>query len=188
MNKSELEKKIIEKSSLDVLNYISNNFDYNSDNCQIIYSSNIFNINKSNRLNSILNLYRINDIRYLNDFFKSVNMKLNENGDFLCCVETYKQRRQRKKISKFRLFRYLYFGLEYIFMRVFPKLKITTDIYFFLTRGKNRLISKTECFGRLIYCGFDIIDSKEIDGKLYVKCLKKKSSRNKYKPKLWTNI
>ena len=37
-------------------------------------------------------------------------------------------------------------------------------IYFQITKGKNRLLSKAEALGRLVSCGFDILDYRSIDG------------------------
>ena len=45
-----------------------------------------------------------------------------------------------------------------MFHRVFPKLAITKQIYFILTNGKNRVISKAEVLGRLSFCGYELID------------------------------
>ena len=40
-------------------------------------------------------------------------------------------------------------------------------IYFITTKGKNRLLSKAESLGRLVSCGFDILDYKVINGLHY---------------------
>ena len=48
-----------------------------------------------------------------------------------------------------------------------PKFNLTKRIYFFLTRGENRVVSKAETFGRLYSCGFEIINETEIKGWLY---------------------
>jgi lipopolysaccharide/colanic/teichoic acid biosynthesis glycosyltransferase len=40
-------------------------------------------------------------------------------------------------------------------------------MYFFLTRGQNRVLTKAETFGRLYSCGFEIITEKHIDNHLY---------------------
>ncbi len=41
------------------------------------------------------------------------------------------------------------------------------QIYFFLTKGRNRALSKAEILGRLFYCGFNLVAVEEIDNKLY---------------------
>jgi lipopolysaccharide/colanic/teichoic acid biosynthesis glycosyltransferase len=58
--------------------------------------------------------------------------------------------------------------LDFIIKRVFPKFNLTKRLYFFLTRGENRVISKAETLGRLYSCGFEIKNEKNINGWLYV--------------------
>jgi lipopolysaccharide/colanic/teichoic acid biosynthesis glycosyltransferase len=60
---------------------------------------------------------------------------------------------------------FLYFIIipfYFIFFRVFPKLAITKQIYFILTGGKNRVLSKAEVLGRLAFCGYEVIEEKII--------------------------
>jgi lipopolysaccharide/colanic/teichoic acid biosynthesis glycosyltransferase len=52
-------------------------------------------------------------------------------------------------------------------MRVFPKLLLTKRLYFFITRGKNRVLTRAETFGRLYSCGFEIVAEQTINNKLY---------------------
>jgi hypothetical protein len=40
-------------------------------------------------------------------------------------------------------------------------------LYFVMTKGKNRMISRAEILGRLNFCGFKILVEKEIDDSLY---------------------
>ena len=105
---------------------------------------------------SIVNIRRINDIRHLNQFFESVNHKLPQHGRFICCAETSDMRRQRI-LRKYPpvINRMAYTG-DYIIKRVFPKFKLTSGLYFFLTRGQNRVLTHPEILGRLYACGFDV--------------------------------
>ena len=54
-----------------------------------------------------------------------------------------------------------------IFKRVFPKLFITRRLYYYLTKGKNRVISRAETYGRLYASGFQIIDELSINNIQY---------------------
>ena len=60
-----------------------------------------------------------------------------------------------------------YFGYEFLFKRIFPKLDWTKRIYSDVTKGKGKLLSKAEALGRLISCGFKIMDYKSINGLTY---------------------
>ena len=80
------------------------------------------------------------------------------------CFETFHARAQKKLIYKIPVVKHLYFGFEFIFKRVMPKLPFFKKIYFSITKGNDRLMSKAEALGRLVSCGFDIIDHNDIDG------------------------
>lgn len=116
---------------------------------------------------AIVNLNKINDIRGINVFFKTVNSKLKDDALFLGCFESQAQRR-RRIIRKYPfVISQIYFLSDFIFKRVFPKLVLTRWFYFFITAGRNRVLSKAESLGRLVFSGFDIKDVQEIDGLTY---------------------
>jgi len=62
--------------------------------------------------------------------------------------------------------------VDFLIKRVFPKFLLTKKLYFILTRGENRVLSKAEAFGRLYSCGFEILDEKIIDRSLYFVAIK----------------
>lgn len=136
----------------------------------IIFSTTTkFNIDRlpNNYYKNIVNLKRINDIRFVNKFFESVNAKMPNDGVFIGCVETKDQRKKRILKKYPPVLKYIYYTGDFIVKRVFPKFGLTKKIYFFLTRGNNRVISKAETIGRLYSCGFKHIAEKEIDGYLF---------------------
>ncbi len=117
---------------------------------------------------TIINLKRVNDIRRINKFFEAVNEKLPKGGLFVCLSETIELRKKRI-LSKYPpILNYLYYTLDYFLKRVFPKFPITKNIYFLLTRGENRVLSRAEILGRLYSCGFEVIDEEYVDNHLYV--------------------
>ncbi len=123
----------------------------------------------TNSVDTLVNLKRVNDVKGINKFFKLANEKLKVNGTFIGCVETLEQRRKRL-FKKFPPgLNLLYYGVDFIYKRVFPKFKATKKVYFFLTQGRNRALSKSEVLGRLVYCGFRIEDVIEINNMLYFK-------------------
>ena len=119
------------------------------------------------KFSSILNLKKVNDIRYINKFFETVNTILPNSGLYLGKVVTYPNRRSAilKKYPPI-LNKVIYF-FDYIFSRVLPKLPISKNLYFHLTKGKGRVISRAEMYGRLYSCGFEIIDEKTINHSLF---------------------
>ncbi|MBK6444158.1 MAG: sugar transferase [Bacteroidetes bacterium] len=116
---------------------------------------------------TIINLKRVNDIREINHFFYSVNLHLPIGGKFVGCVETKYLRRQRIMKKFPPVLNTFYYILDFILKRVFPKLPVTRNIYFWLTGGRNKVLSRTETLGRLYAAGFEIIEKKFIGSNLY---------------------
>lgn len=105
----------------------------------------------------LANLQRINDLNRINKFFEKVNRSLEYGDYFLINLETMASRKQRI-LKKFNpLIRWPYYSLDFILKRVFPKWKPTMKIYFWITGGRNRVLSLAEGLGRLSSCGFDIV-------------------------------
>lgn len=109
----------------------------------------------------------INDIRYINRFFRAVSFKLEEGGLFSGSFETYTAR--NKKISERRLgvFAIFFRIWDFLFHRVCPKTPILNDFYFLITKGRNRMLSKAEVLGRLVYCGFELLEYEEIEERIF---------------------
>ena len=137
-----------------------------------LYSTNNLVISKEERLavysnfNTIKNIFvldKINNFRQINKHLEQVNEKLPYSGLLMGCFETCTSRAQHKSIYRIPLIKHIYFGFEFIFKRVFPKLPVFKKFYFYVTKGRNRLLSKAEALGRLVSCGFDILDYIEID-------------------------
>jgi lipopolysaccharide/colanic/teichoic acid biosynthesis glycosyltransferase len=164
-----IKEAILEESNIEVFNFLCENIDLNIPDYSLLATTTRFNINKlpEESYKKIVNLKRINDIRFINKFFESANHKISSDGIFIGCVETKDQR----KIRIFRKYppvlRRIYYFFDYIVKRVFPKFNLTKRLYFFLTRGENRVVSKAETFGRLYSCGFEIINEKNIQNWLY---------------------
>jgi lipopolysaccharide/colanic/teichoic acid biosynthesis glycosyltransferase len=116
----------------------------------------------------IVNLCKMNDIRYLNPFMEGVNQKIDEGVYYIACLETKNQRKQRIRNKYPRGINTLYYSFDFILKRVMPKLKLTRKIYFRITNGRNRVITRTEALGRLVCCGFSIIKTCEIGYRTFI--------------------
>lgn len=135
----------------------------------VMWTNSTFNITSlsDNYFNSIVNLERINDIHRINKFFEAVNDKLPMEGIFIGCVETKGLRKHRIMKKYPRGVAHGYYVLDFVFKRIFPKLPVTKAIYFKITAGRNRVLSRTETMGRLYSCGFSMVDEKFIGNKLF---------------------
>lgn len=124
---------------------------------------------------NIVNLHRTNDILRVNKFFEAVNEKLPIGGLYLCCVETSEQRKARLLKKYPPLLNYIYYPFDYVFKRVFPKLTATKWLYFLITRGNNRVMSRAEALGRLYSCGFDVVGEENSNGRMCIAARKVKN-------------
>ncbi|PQJ77777.1 sugar transferase [Polaribacter porphyrae] len=169
-NEPKVKKLILkEVNNNEVLEFIQKHFELSLEQTYITSTSTLFNIDrlKDNSISSIVNLKKINDVRFINKFFESINIKLPNSGFYLGCVETYPNRRKVLFEKYPPVINWFVYFFDTLFTRVFPKLKITKKIYFYLTKGKGRVISRAETYGRLYSCGFEIVDEKTINNTLY---------------------
>ncbi len=170
-----MKRELISKEQgVEAVEFISKHTELQSETTHVVKTLDSFNVEAIEDINclSIVNLQKINDIRGINDFFKSINSKLPEGGIFIGCVETNLQRQTRiLKKYPFIIAR-IYFLFDFVFKRVFPKLCFTRKIYFFVTAGRNRVLPKAEALGKLVFCGFKIKEVQEIKNLTYFVCEK----------------
>ena len=160
---------ITEKSGEDAYNFFSAYVSVESTSTLVLATTNEFNvINNVHNYTAIINLNKVNDIRYINKFFEKVNEKLKNGNLFVCCFETIQARKERHRIGNIPVIKNIYFVFDFVFLRVFPKMWGFKKIYFAVTRGQNRLLSKAETFGRLASCGFEIVNYDSFGGLMYV--------------------
>ena len=69
-----------------VLSYIENYIDFMNNDCYV--DSRQDSIDFEGKVNGIVSLYKINDVRYINKYFEKINSKLNDDGLFVGCLET----------------------------------------------------------------------------------------------------
>lgn len=168
-NREQIKQIIREESSDNVYNFVSQFIDVGNPENLVLSTTTRFNIEQLpvNRFKSLVNLHKINDIRRINKFFESVNHRLPFGGIYISCAETYPLRKQRILQKYPIILNYIYYFFDFIFTRVFPKLPIFKKFYFFITLGRNRVLSRAETLGRLYSCGFECIDEKFVDGNFH---------------------
>lgn len=175
---------IKEESGEEVLEYLCSHLSLKRPRSTVLSTTTRLNVVNlpDNQFTTIVNLKRINDIQRINKFFETVNSKLPLGGVFAGCAETYVMRKQRILKKYPTGLNYLIYTLDFIFNRVIPKMQITKNIYFFLTKGNNRLISRAETLGRLYSCGFEVIREDFLNGMLYFVVRKIKDPAFDYHP------
>ncbi len=163
------EQLIIEEFGPNVCELIRNYTDLRSKHTIVHQTRSRFEVKSIEEpyVDTYINLERVNDIQHINKFFEAVNEKLPLDGIFIGCVETTRLRKQRI-FKKFPWgIGHIYYFLDYLLKRVFPKLPVTKKLYFLLTGGRNRVMSRAEIIGRLYSCGFEFLLEKTIANNLY---------------------
>lgn len=160
---------IIRDSGEEVYRMVAKYIDFSDRKNAVLSTTNQFNIETlpERFYRCIVNLRRVNDIRFVNKFFEAVNSKLPAGGIFIGLVETKNMRKDRI-IHKYPvILNYIIYSFDYLIKRVFPKFTLTKQLYFLLTRGQNRVLTKAETLGRLYSCGFEVVEEAVIHGHFY---------------------
>ncbi|MFS4448966.1 sugar transferase [Maribacter sp. 2307UL18-2] len=138
--------------------------------------------NAASKTKVIVNFKRINDYRKVNRFFEDMNSLLQTDDLFISNIETHTKRKERILKNIPSPFKGLYYGIDFIFHRIIPKLNYLKKLYFKQTKGYGRVLTKAEAYGRLYSCGFEIIEDVLIDGQLHFVAKKRSAPCYDYKP------
>ena len=161
------ENENIKKSRVTIFDTIS------TTNIEMLYN---------NSQDLLVNLHNINNLRRINHYFINSYKKLSTGG---LLVGSFIPLENFDSYLRGQMPHFLYaimLPFYFIFHRVFPKLAITKQIYFILTDGKNRTLSKAEIFGRLSFCGFKMEKYETIGNQIYFTCKKSKTISEEQSP------
>lgn len=134
-------------------------------------TASVFNVKNAldgRKADAIINVKRVNDLGYINKFFECINTSLNTGGRFFLLAETGLQR-EKRLLKKYPIvINWFVYLLDFIFHRVFPKLRITKRFYFFIKGNRNRVLHEIEIIGRLYSCGFELVKKRKTKGMTYL--------------------
>lgn len=121
----------------------------------------------------LVNLHVLNDQKHLNTYILDVKKSLVKGGVFVGALlpHHYRYKRYLKKNNSFWIANTLYF-FDFVWKRILPKLPLTREIYSTFSKEKDRALSLAEGLGRLVYCGFKIIDLAAVDDVVYFAAVK----------------
>lgn len=163
----ELIESVIGKQAF---SYLNSQVDMVSSNTFTLNTSELYNFQKLKyyRFDTIVNFMPLNQIRGINQLFGVVNDKLPDDGCFVCCFEP-KSTTKKKILQAYPpVVNWIVYTCHYLYKRVLPKTVVTSRLYFDITEGKNRVLSRAEVLGRLCYCGFNIVDEHKVGDLIYV--------------------
>ncbi len=169
-NYQQLCDMICAHTSCNVLDFLNKNVDLTSGNTRVYVANDVANLkmNPNYQYSAIIQLERLNNMRQINQRLAVINEKLPDNGTFICCYESKSTRKKRILKKYLKGINYIVYFFDYLYKRVMPKIFITKRLYYFITRGNNRIFSKAEVLGRLYCFGFKVITEKKIDQLTYI--------------------
>lgn len=106
----------------------------------------------------------LNDIRYINQFLIKKNKEVKIGEYFVGRVEVLSDWAKKRNSRRIPVLGTLVKTYHFLIYRASPKIWGIRKIYFGITQGKGRVVSKAEILGRLVSCGFEPVQFKEIDG------------------------
>ena len=105
---------------------------------------------------TLVDLTLLNDAKGINRRFCIVNQKLPDDGIYVCCYRP-QEYMKAKLLARFpKGLNWIVYCLYFFRKRVLPRLMLTSRLYYDVTKGRKRMLSKTEVLGRLYYCGFEV--------------------------------
>ena len=167
-------ESLLETLNADVHSYIRQHIIIENNSTELIsscHNDGLLQIEK-NSVRSIVNVRQINDVRFINKYLIKVNETLPDAGIYIGCVETTSNIKEKFFDGRYGLLKTIVWVYFFFVHRVWPKVPKLRNIYFFLTKGKYRWLTNAEVLGRLVSCGFEIIEYKEINGKVYFVVMK----------------
>ncbi|MFI3262759.1 MAG: sugar transferase [Rikenellaceae bacterium] len=116
----------------------------------------------------------LNNIKHINTLFAYTNNKLKCEGYVVCKCVTSGIRNDNFTDKMPNFISKIICLMDYIVNRVMPKLMFIKSIYYWLTKGERRVLTRVEVLGRLYRAGFEVIYEKIHSGKLYIVAQRKK--------------
>ncbi len=172
------------KLDANVCTYLDQHLSIENDSTELISTcqhNDLSQINR-NKVRSIVNIQQINNVRFINKFLIKVNETLPDAGIYIGCVETTSNRKVRLFKGKRGLLYHIIWLYCFVIHRVWPKVPKLRHIYFFFTKGRYRWLTMAEVLGRIVSCGFEAIEYKEINGRVYFVVMKTREPDHNMKP------
>jgi lipopolysaccharide/colanic/teichoic acid biosynthesis glycosyltransferase len=108
--------------------------------------------------------HHMNHLVDINGFLREVNHRMEVGSTFKGTFVDCRVRSSQNRTFTIPVIGKICKVVDFSIHRVVPKTKGLRKLYFAITKGKNRRISKAEMLGRLIYCGFEIQRTEVING------------------------
>ena len=105
---------------------------------------------------TVVDMTLLNDAKGINKRFCIVNQKLPDEGRYVCCYRPQEYIKSKILGSYPKVINWMVYIAWFIYRRVIPRMLLMSRLHYDLTKGRKRMLSKTEVLGRLYYCGFEV--------------------------------
>lgn len=159
------EREIKKQTNDRIFNYLDKNTSLFDSSTNILSGLNIEQLQNlpNYTCSTFVQLTKLNKIRGINKMLFLINEKLPDDGKIVIFYKT-QSTIKRNIYERFPVVISDFIYLSYfIFHRILPKSFFTQRLYFDVTKGERRILSKTEVLGRLIFCGFQIEKQRKIE-------------------------
>jgi len=110
----------------------------------------------------------LHTVKRLNDMLYTANHHMPD-GAYICCHSMTAVLKRKLLLRKYPwVIRYIAVTWYYLWHRVCPKLALTRKLYFSITEGKDRTMSRVEIIGRMYRAGFEVVDEQFRDGEFFL--------------------
>ena len=116
----------------------------------------------------------LNAVRHLNQYLRSANAKLKQDGYFVCSFDTSQKRRAQIFSKHTHIVAYVLYFFDFLWHRVCSKLRLTRRFYYLCTKKVRKVFPRPEVLGRLYYCGFEVVSEQYVHDRYCVIAQKKR--------------
>ncbi|MFI3297217.1 MAG: sugar transferase [bacterium] len=138
--------------------------------------------NKVKQPTLVLHNKSLNGVRHINTLLSYTNYTLAEDGYIVCNCVTSDVRHNRIFKQSPRFTAKIIYSCDYFIHRVFSKLSVTKWLYYWVTKGERRVLTRVETLGRFYRAGFDVVQEHMVNDKFYIVARKIKEPIRDDKP------
>jgi len=129
---------------------------------------------RGGKVDFIIHLRSLNNIRHQNTFLSYTNYCLPEGGYTMVHCVTAGMQRQRMLAQNPPVVGHVLYAVHYLWRRVCPKLFLLGNFYMWVTKGHKRTLTRVEVLGKLYRAGFEVLREEISHGEFYVIARKKR--------------
>ena len=106
----------------------------------------------------------LNTVERLDEMLYAANWRLPQ-GAYLCAHSMTAALKRNLTMARYPWgINYLMVAWDYVWHRMCPKMRLTRRLYFAITGGKKRTMSRVEILGRFYRAGFEVVDEQFREG------------------------